>query len=412
MDLARRITFGARVLGVLIAVAGALWSPPLAAGSAIRVSHAETVASCKYATQRGTQSARRACRRVEATPRLSSDLPTFYENPVFGGAVPDPMALVGDTDYYAYTTGDDFPVLHSTDLVNWNQVGTALTKRPSWVVATGDWHPWSPGVVATGNSCPGTTSPTCYIMYYVGLGRSFSPRINCVAAAYSPTPAGPFTDLGPLTAADGQLDRSGRPPGCGDDAGYGNIDPAPFVDNDGRAYLYVSTDRACAPDAIPGATCPLAPTISVLRLTPDRLHVAAARVPLFDGTPETWEDRGVAAPTVEGPWLEKHGFTYYLFYSGGSWRAAYGMGVATAAFPTGPFTKSTRNPILRQTSQVFSPGGGSAITGPNGDDWLIYHGRSGSYSAPRTLRIDPLIWHRNRTVSVRGPTTGPQSPAP
>jgi hypothetical protein len=46
-----------------------------------------------------------------------------------------------------------------------------------------------------------------------------------------------------LAAAGGDGDARGRPIGCGDDAGYGNIDRAPFVDANGRAYLYLSTDR-------------------------------------------------------------------------------------------------------------------------------------------------------------------------
>jgi hypothetical protein len=40
-----------------------------------------------------------------------------YTNPVFG-SFPDPMALRTSVDYYAYATGANFPILHSTDLVN------------------------------------------------------------------------------------------------------------------------------------------------------------------------------------------------------------------------------------------------------------------------------------------------------
>jgi hypothetical protein len=45
---------------------------------------------------------------------------------------------------------------------------------------------------------------------------------------------------------------------------------------------------------------------------------------------------------------------------------------------------------------------------------MVYHAWSGGpgYDAGgvRTLRIDPISWHGN-TISVRGPTTGPE-PAP
>ena len=59
---------------------------------------------------------------------------------------------------------------------------------------------------------------------------------------------------------------------------------------------------------------------------------------------------------------------------------------------------------------MVGPGGGSAVAGPHGGDWLIYHGRSVAGGA-RTLRVDPLVWddaHNPATVSVRGPTTDPQ----
>jgi hypothetical protein len=50
------------------------------------------------------------------------------------------------------------------------------------------------------------------------------------------------------------------------------------------------------------------------------------------------------------------------------------------------------------------------VTGPRGDDWLIYHGRAVA-GGPRTLRIDPLVWNDAAdppTLTVRGPTTSPQ----
>jgi beta-xylosidase len=378
-------------------------------GGAIRTSHRDSLAACDYAERHAKSAAERTCRRVGSTRVLSMSSATTYQNPVYGSA-PDPMAIPGENDYYAYHTGGNFPVLHSTDLVNWTQVGTALASRPSWVVASGDWHPWSPSVLRSASSCPGTTSPGCYVLYYVGLHGSASPATHCVAAAYSTTPAGPFTDAGPLASTSGQVDSSGRPPGCGDNAGYSNIDPAPFVNSDGRVYLYVATNRTCA-QVGPGVECPFSPSISVLPLSADLMHVSGSRTRLFGGTSGTWEQAG-SGPKVEGPWVEKRNATYYLFYSGGDYTAAYGMGFATGAAPTGSFKKSNRNPILRETTAVKSPGGGSVIRGPRGGDWLIYHGRTGAYSQPRTMRIDPLAWNRNGTVSVRGPTTGVQSPAP
>ncbi len=336
-----------------------------------------------------------------------------YQNPVFGLSAPDPMALAaGPNDYYAYHTGSLFPILRSRDLITWREAGTALASRPAWVVPTGDSHPWAPSVLRDSGPCPGREAGPCYYLYYVGLhDGTLAPPTHCVGVAVSPAPGGPFSDTGPLTSSDGTVDQSGRPPGCGDDGGYSNIDPAPFVDTDGRTYLYVSTDRFCA-RVSPHLACPLRPTVSVIPLTTDKLHASGPRKPLFSGDATTWEGQ-----IVEGPWMEKRGSIYYLFYSGGDYRAAYGMGYATAGSPMGAntfpaFARWRFNPILQEAGGVLSTGGGSTIKGPKGGDWLIYHARAGGYTQPRTLRIDPVWFELNGSAVVGGPTVGTQTPAP
>ena len=69
--------------------------------------------------------------------------------------------------------------------------------------------------------------------------------------------------------------------------------------------------------------------------------------------------------------------------------------------------QSPQNPILKGTSTVIGPGGGSVTKGPiSGDDQMIYQGRA-DYGLPRTLRIDRLVWDDTATpatVLVNGPT--------
>ncbi len=276
-------------------------------------------------------------------------------------AAPDPFVLDvhgAHRDYLAFATGDRFPILRSSDLVHWRPAGTAFAARPDWVVPTGDWHPWAPSASQVGAG---------YVMYYVGLSRY---GVNCVGVATSSAPGGPYTDLGPLA------DAAGRAVGCGDATGSGNIDPSPFVDADGRAYLYVSTGRRRRT---------WEPRISVIPLTADRLHAAGSRRALLSGH----------GAVVEGPAVFRHRGTYYLLYSHGGYRGPYGMAYATASSPTGPFRRG--GTILSQTRRVFSPGGGDIpVTGPHGGTFLVYHGRSGGYGAVRTLRVAPLRWRRGR----------------
>jgi beta-xylosidase len=318
-------------------------------------------------------------------------------------------------DYWAYLTGTGFPILHSSDLVHWWPAGTAFTSRPTWV-RSGNWNPWAPNVTMVNGPCPGTTSPHCYVMYYVGASQQFA--ANCIGVATATSPDGPFTDLGPLAGT--APDAMGRPIGCGDNSGYGLIDPSVFVDPAGSgAYLYVSVSYDCPPGSAscgpPAGT--LAPTISVIPLTGGLLAAAGPRTPLFAGQPNSWEAAQVTAPTVEAPAGMLHNGTYYILFSGGNWRYAYGMGYASGLSPTGPFTQAP-GPILAQTAGVLSPGGGDEpVVGPHGGLWLVYHGRTGSDSVPRSLRIDPFSWQPNAAggpdvPTIGGPTDTPQPQQP
>src|SRR5664279_2294786 len=137
-------------------------------------------------------------------------------------------------------------------------------------------------------------------MFYTGLNAQFP--TNCVAIATSTTPSGPYTDQGPLS--NGVLDSSGRPIGCGDDAGYGMIDPSVFTDPaTGTSYLYASEDFGCdqSSSSCTNVNSVLRPTISVIPLSADDLSATGPRTPLPPGDPGAWESVGVAAATVEGP---------------------------------------------------------------------------------------------------------------
>jgi beta-xylosidase len=324
-----------------------------------------------------------------------------YTNPV-GGTFPDPMAALTGADYYAYGTGDNFPILHSTDLVHWSSAGTAFTAAtfPKW--STG--NPWAPSVlvmpVTASRPCPGfglALGAPCFYLYYTGRS-AFPGGPNCVGVATSDRPDGGFVDQGVLS--NGTTTGRGEV-GCGDAAGYSNIDPAPFVDVDGSAYLLYETGRNAA-----GA---IAATISAIRLAPDLVHATGSRVALITGT-QSWEQRG-SDKIVEGPWLHRHRSSYYLFYSGGDFASNYAMGYAVGPSPLGPFRKSWANPILKGNSAVVGPGGGSVVKGPlTGADQMIYAARS-ALDQPRTLRIDRLVWNdavTPSTVYVHGPTTTPQ----
>ena len=304
--------------------------------------------------------------------------------------------------YWAYATGGLFLVAHSTDLVNWTDEGAAMTSRPEWTDQDGEWNPWAPSVIERDEPCPDADDGPCFVMFFVSVNRDVTPNANCIGVATSTTPGGPFTDQGILEDEEESRDQSGRPLGCGDDAGYSNIDPAPFVDTDGTPYLYLSTGHQCLNGEPPNAVCDWNRELSVIPLAEDMLSAVGPRQPLL-GNDNGW-DQGI----VENPWPSLNGDTYELVFSGGNFQRAYGMGSGTAAAPTGPFSKQASNPFLQDSPQVRSAGGGMLLTGPKDDGWAAYHGRQTSYDQPRTLRIDRIARRSDGTLSGLTPSSTPQ----
>lgn len=298
-----------------------------------------------------------AAHRASIGPSFSA-LST-YKNPVFSKDFPDPMVYRQNAhSYYAYGTTTSwekgyFPILHSSDLVHWKYVGDMFKVPPKF--AQNDL--WAPDVIKKGKT---------YYGYFTVLDNNR----HCIGVSTAPKPTGRFTARNVVA--------------CGDADGYGYIDPDPFVDKSGKAYVYVSVDNPQH-------------NISVLPLKSDLRHTAGPRQELF-GLTQSWE-HGTNFSTTEGPFMLYAHNTYYLFYSGNDWNGNYSMGYATASSPTGPFTKCACNPILTGDSKVHGPGGGSVVTGPDGHYWLVYHAWPGvegyGEGGIRNMRIDPLVWNGN-----------------
>ena len=150
-------------------------------------------------------------------------------SPVHDGDFPDPFVLVAGDRYFAYgtQTGDvNVQVMESADLDRWEHRGDALPELPSWA---GRGSTWAPAVLRA--------RAARYVLYYAvryeAAGR------QCISVATASDPAGPF------------VDRSAEPLIFQEDRG-GSIDPSPFVDADGAAYLlWKSDDNAARPHPEP-----------------------------------------------------------------------------------------------------------------------------------------------------------------
>jgi beta-xylosidase len=262
-----------------------------------------------------------------------------YTNPVIPGDHPDPSIIRVGQDYWASCTssawGPLFPLLHSRDLVNWEQTGAVLPHRPEWAV--GDF--WAPEISEFHGK---------YFVYYVARNRN---RRLSIAVATADKPGGPYASHDPIIAQED-----------------GSIDPAPVVDTNGVRYLVWKEDGNSQRKPTP---------IWLQRLNDDGTKLIDEPRELIHNDAE-WE-----GAVVEGPFILRRGDWYYLFYSGAGCCGAgcnYALGVARSHSLFGPWQKNPVNPIIAANDTWKCPGHGSIVQDPDGKYFLLYHAYAASNS--------------------------------
>lgn len=96
---------------------------------------------------------------------------------------------------------------------------------------------------------------------------------------------------------------------------------------------------------------------------------------------------------IEGPFLTRQNGRYWMFYAGNDFgTAAYGIGVAVADHPLGPYTKMPE-PLLKSARDWTAPGHATVAEGLDGRPRLFFHAfhpGTGGYNAFRALLTTPL----------------------
>ena len=302
---------------------------------------------------------RAALAATSAPARLSTE-------PVYSGDFPDPFVLRADDRYYAYATQRgrlDVQVMRSKNLSDWSRPHEALPELPSWADRG---HTWAPAVLAR---------PQGYVLYYSVRHRASG--MQCISAAVAVSPDGPF------------VDRSSEPLILQARRG-GSIDPSPFVDDDGRAYLVWKSDD----NALGRRT-----SLWGARLRADGLALDGPSVELLS------QDAAWEKPVIEGPAVVRAGDTYYLFYGGAWWESSRAsIGYATATKALGPYVKTTRRqPWLASRRFAAGPSGPHCFTDVDGAMWMAYHawepGRVGyADGGVRSLWLDRIRFTAGRPV--------------
>ena len=104
---------------------------------------------------------------------------------------------------------------------------------------------------------------------------------------------------------------------------------------------------------------------------------------------------------IEGPWVTRQHGRYWLFYAGNDFGTpAYGIGVAAADHPLGPYVKQPE-PLLKTTADWWAPGHASVAPGLDGEPQLFFHAfvpGTGGYNAFRALLTTPLHFERDQVT--------------
>ncbi len=294
-----------------------------------------TVLSAGCRTDNKNQAA--AAGDTTTTASGTSKAADSFTNPVLPGDYPDPsVTKVGNT-YWATATSSEwaplFPLLRSTDMVNWETVGHVFPDgMPQWA----DANFWAPEI--------SYENGRIYI-YYTAHKKGGN---LCVGVASADRPEGPYKDHGPLVCQE-----------------VGSIDGFPVRDESGKLHLVWKED---------GNSRNLPTPIWAQPMNEERTALTGEKFELFRNDPSTWEGR-----LVEGPAMVRRGDYFYVFYAGDACcgkECTYGQGVARAKTLRGPWEKYSGNPILKGQAGWKCPGHGTVITGPGEKDYFLYHAYS------------------------------------
>ena len=319
--------------------------------------------------------------------------------PVHPGDFPDPSVVYDQATntYYAFATQNfaapsqtiNVQVSTSPDGVNWTQLSgvDALPSVGSWAKPGETWAP----------SVAYDSTDKDFVMYYTATENTV-PGDQCIGAATSSTPEGPYRDTKtyPIVCQD---DAWG-PPTVGGNYG-GSIDPDIFTGSSGSWLIWKSDGNHLNP--------PESTMIWSVPLSTDLLPSST------DPTPLLQDDAPWQSGIVEGPDMVYEpatgggsGGTYYLFYAG-SYEGASSYAIGWAICPNGPSAgcqdQSTSGPLLTSEPGMSGPGGPDMFTLLSGQTVMAFAGWQGSTIGYLSCGIRPMYL---ADLSF-GPNGGPPS---
>ncbi len=272
-----------------------------------------------------------------------------YKNPILYLDYSDPDAIrVGD-DYYlvasSFNCSPGLPILHSNDLVNWKILTYALPRQIPAEVYDQPQHGkgvWAP--------CIRFHNGFFYIYYPDPDFGIYVITAKDPAAAWSkPTLVLP---------------------------GKGIIDPTPFWDEDGKAYLTIAWAASRA-----GVNS----LLTVFKMNTDGMSVLDEGKHVFDGHDHH--------PTIEGPKVYKRNGYYYIFAPAGGVPTGWQL-ILRSKNIYGPYEEKI---VMDQgATSVNGPHQGAWVDTKTGEHWFLHFQDKGAYG--RIVHLQPMTWKNDWPV--------------
>ena len=309
-----------------------------------------------------------------------------YQNPVIRGFHPDPSICRVGKDYYLVTSSFEYfpalPIFHSTDLVNWEQVGNALTEDRQLDLS----HSRESG---------GIWAPTIRYsdgMFYITVAMETS-QVNQVNQfhnfiIHAKDIRGPWSDPVFVQA--------------------GGIDPSMLFEN-GKMYYCTNDSRGETRETVKaGVVDPMTGEI----LEPFRA---------------VWHGEG--GGWTEAPHLYHIGDWYYVFCAEGGTLFGHHEVCGRSRNIYGPYENCPHNPILTNRNdtkkRTSSTGHGDLVCDPDGNWWMVHLGRRPGITSDltqlgRETFLTPVAWKdgwpviadSRAHIEEDGPLTVQQRPWP
>ncbi|MEF3101875.1 family 43 glycosylhydrolase [Raoultella terrigena] len=269
-------------------------------------------------------------------------MPLLYQNPVIHSDYADPDVIrTGDNFWLVSSSFNQvpgLPLLHSRDLVHWQIVNYIVKRLPS-----PEYDSPQPG---KGIWAPAIRFHDHQFWVFYSLPD------EGIFVTHTRDPLGEWSEPHCLKAAPGW------------------IDPCPFWDDDGRAWLV---------NAFAFSRSGIKNKLQLTEMAPDASCLLDKGRIIFDGSP--------SHPTLEGPKLYKRNNEYWIFAPAGGVKRGW-QTVLKASSLYGPWQARD---ILRQgDSPINGPHQGAWVELENGENWFFHFQDKGVYG--RIVHLQPLCW--------------------